>query len=366
MAVEKQDTRHLFVAVGVLVFLLFTAAKTSTDTVDGLKESAIGNLLETAARSAAAGQTSAAARDFRLALSLNPGSFEARLGLARALLSEGNWQEAQGHLSQLRTMDPISSDVNLLSARAELAAGREQAASDYYYRAVYGYWPPGAMKERLKARMEMVMLLARRGDRDALVPELLRLQRESPDDVVLKTELARLMLQAGMSQEAAEQYRSLLHSAPDDAQLRAGLAEAELRLGNHATALQIFRALSRQEPQNERYAERASLCERILELDPLARRVSLSLRLRRSQLLVDSLLGLTESCGAAAVVAPLIDDARRQAQEPYRAATADESLERNIQTAERLWGLLPATCKQKSEEAAALRYVFARLEKGGR
>jgi thioredoxin-like negative regulator of GroEL len=132
----------------------------------------------------------------------------------------GHWTEVQGHLSQLRTADPTSSQVNLLSARAAWQAGQLELASDFFHRAVYGYWPPEQMEDRLQARMLMVRLLALRQDRSALVPELLRLQRELPENSPYRREAALLLLDSSMPAAAAIELRALIEAHPEDAKLK--------------------------------------------------------------------------------------------------------------------------------------------------
>lgn len=363
---EAKDTTirpGLMLALAFAV--LFFVARSTTVTAEHLKDSALDGHLR-AAREAAARNPQESARQARLGLALNPGSFDARLELARALLATGNWQEAQGQLSQLRGADPTSSEVNLLSARASVEAGDTAGATDYYSRAVYGYWPPGESDRRLKARLEMVRLLSKQGNHDVLVPELLRLQREAPDDFPVRKEIAGLMLNAGMAQEAAAQYAALADAHPEDADLRLRQGDAELLLGRHVKAVSVLRTLVRLYPEDEQARSRLAFAEQVVSLNPLARGVSLRERYRRSQLLIDATLGQAETCNSAGVVAPQIDGIRRDAARAFRAATAEEDLDRNIETADRLWRMLPAACRVRNAEANPLTYVFDRIGKGDR
>lgn len=360
---EPRLNGRLAVAVALSLAALVTAARVTTTSAEHRKEDALASLLSEAESAAAGGRDGEAARAYRRALQLDSGSFSARLGLARVLVGSKQLTEAQAQLSQLRATDPASSEVNLLSARAAWETGDLALASDYFHRAVYGYWPPEQMDARADARMEMVRLLAERQDRGALAAELLRLQRELPDDSPHRRETARLLLETGMAQEAAATLRALIERHPEDLDLKLNLAEAELQLGNALTARTQLRAILRQHPEEPRAAARLGMVERLLALDPLARRISLSERHRRSRLLLESTIHHAESCGAVDAVGEHLETARKDAEQPYRAATAEADFERNLQAAERLWALLPGACHAPRGEAEALALVFQRLGK---
>lgn len=348
MEAEQRTGGRVAAAVVLALLALAAAARLTTSAAEHRKEAALAGLLAEAAGASAAQRNGQAARAYRKALQLDPGSFSARLGLARVLVHAEEWNEAQGQLNQLRTLDPASSQVNLLSARVAWQTGQLELASDYFHRAVYGYWPPEEMDGRPQARLLMVRLLALRKDRGALVPELLRLQRELPEDSPHRRETARLLLDAGMAAEAARELRLLLESHPDDVNLKLSLAEAELAQGNHITARTQLRALVRQHPEEEQAPRRLEMIEQVIALDPLLRGASLVERHRRSQLLLERTIRHAESCGTVDAVGEHLETAHREASEPYRRATAEAALERNLQTAE------------------PLTHVFARLEREAR
>lgn len=366
MEAEQRIGGRVAAAVVLAVLALAGAARLTTSAAERRKDAAFAGLLGEAAAASAAQRNVEAARAYRKALQLDPGSFSARLGLARALVHAGEWNEAQGQLSQLRTVDPASSQVNLLSARVAWHTGQLELASEYFHRAVYGYWPPEQMEERAQARLLMVRLLALRKDRGALVPELLRLQRELPEDSPHRRETALLLLEAGMAAEAARELRLLLQAHPDDVSLRLSLAEAELAQGNHITARTLLRALVRQHPEEETARRRLEMIEQTIALDPLLRGAGLAERHRRSRLLLERTIRHAQSCGAIDAVGEHLEAAHREAEEPYRRATAEAALERNLQTAERLWRLLPAACRASGGGAEPLTHVFARLEREAR
>jgi predicted Zn-dependent protease len=363
---EPRLNGRLVAAVALSLIALVTAARVTTSSAEHRKEDALASLLTEAESAAARGRDADAAGAYRRALQLDSGSFPARLGLARVLVRSKEFNEAQAQLSQLRATDPTSSEVNLLSARAAWETGDLALASDYFHRAVYGYWPPEQMDQRAGARMLMVRLLAERQDRNALAAELLRLQRELPDDSPHRRETALLLLQTGMAQEASAALRPLIELHPDDLELQLSLAEAELQLGNYLTARTQLRAILRGHPDDPPATARLAMVERLLALDPLARRISLAERHRRSRLLLESTIRHAESCGTVDAVGEHLEAARKEAEQPYRYATAEADFERNLQSAERLWALLPAVCHAPRGEAEPLALVFQRLEKEAR
>ncbi len=366
MDVEQRVNGQVIAAVALALAVLVIAARITTTSAEHRKEEALMSLLAEAEQAAAAQRNAEAAQAYRRALQLDSGSFAARLGLARVLVRTEQWPEAQGHLSQLRTADPASSQVNLLSARVAWQAGELELASDYFHRAVYGYWPPEQMEDRSQARMLMVRLLAQRQDRGALVPELLRLQRELPDNSPYRRETALLMLGAGLADEAARELHALIETHPEDAELKLSLVEAELTLGNYITARTQLRVIQRQHPEEQRAAEQLALVDSVLALDPLGRRLSLAERHRRSRLLIEATMKHAENCGGLDSIGEQMEGARKEAEEAYTRASAEAALERNLQTAERLWYLLPAACRSPGAGSGPLAHVFGRLEREGR
>lgn len=366
MEADYRVNGRVLAAVGLTLLGLLTAARITTTSAEHRKEQALASLLDEAQHAAAAQRDGDAARAYRRALQLDSGSFPARLGLARVLVRMEQWTEAQGHLSQLRTTDPASSQVNLLSARAAWQEGRLELASDYFHRAVYGYWPPEQMDQRASARILMVRLLDMRQDRGALVPELLRLQRELPENSPYRRETALLMLKSSMPDEAAQELRRLLPLHPEDLDLHLSLARAELMLGNYLTARTQLRSLARKHPDDQRAAQQLALVERVLALDPLGRRLGLAERHRRSRLLLEAVMHHAESCGGVDAIGDQLEQARKDSEEVYLRATAEATLERNLQTAERLWSLLPAACRAPDAGSEPLHHVFARLEREAR
>jgi predicted Zn-dependent protease len=366
MDVEQRVNGRVLGGAALALRALLTAARVTTTSAEHRKEAALVSLLTEAGEAASAQRNADAAAAYRRALQLDSGSFTARLGLARVLVSMEQWPEAQGHLSQLRTADPASSQVNLLSARAAWQAGELELASDYFHRAVYGYWPTEQMEERTRARILMVRLLAQRQDRGALAAELLRLRRELPENSPYRRETALLLLEAGLPAEAAQALRALLEEQPADMDLRLHLAEAELRLGNYLTARTQLRTALKENPDDDRVAPRLALVEQVLALDPLARRAGLAERHRRSRLLLEATIQHAERCGGVDAIGEHLESARIEAEEPYARASAESAIERNLQSAERLWYLLPAGCRSAEGGGEALFHVFARLEREAR
>jgi hypothetical protein len=143
------------------------------------------------------------------------------------------------------------------------------------------------------------------------------------------------------------------------------LAEAELAMGNYITARTQLRALVRQQPDEALAAQRLDMVEQVIALDPLVRRQPGGEAPPQPPPLLKH-HHHAETCGAVDAVGEQLEAARKQAEEPYQRATAETAFERNLQTAERLWRLLPGACRSTTAGAEHLTHVYARLERESR
>src|SRR5690348_5680751 len=130
---------------------------------------------------AAAGRNADAVEEFRAALLYVHNDPRSRLGLARSLIAQGRWGEAESHLSELAEDDPTSGPINLMLARIVVRNRREPEAVTFYQHAVYGLWPDHPAENRTAARFELVALLERNGQEKQVLAELLDLADESPE-----------------------------------------------------------------------------------------------------------------------------------------------------------------------------------------
>ena len=233
----RRADRHVFVAtlatvVAAMAVLaavdVWLAAKERVETShEAARLFAEGQRLERA------GRAEPAADWFRAALAMSRDDRAYQLALARALQTGGRSAEAQDLLADLLRRQPTDGEASLLMARVLAGRGDSAGAEDYYHRAVYGHWPEHAAERQLRARVELVDLLAVSGAREALVAELMPL-------------------------------KTLAASHPD---VLADVAEAELALRDYPAAARDFEMAVAAAPQDERLAARLALARRLSAMD---------------------------------------------------------------------------------------------------
>jgi len=300
------------------------------------------------------GRANYAAERFRNALTFareNPGY---ELALAQALLESGKLHDAEVVVSSVLERDPTDGPANLTMARILAKEGKQGDASSYYHRAIYGHWPEGAAGERLKVRLELIDLLSRENDKADLLAELLPLQNEKLD-LNARERIARLYLQAGSPNRAAELYRGILHENPSNSDAFAGLGAAEFALGNYRTAHVDFLVASRRNPANAEVKKQLDLSSEVLALDPSLRGLSAKERYQRSQHLLDLARQSLSHCSDTS--AP--DDGQNA---PLRPGRENEATEANLDLAEKIWQARKADCKLPiSDQDEALSLVLSKI-----
>ncbi|MDE0622192.1 MAG: tetratricopeptide repeat protein [Bryobacterales bacterium] len=315
-----------------------------------------------------------AIKEYRNALSYAKEEPEYRLGLARALFEDERYAETENHLVDLRSQDPTSGILNYLLAQLAAKRGRLDAAVSYYRTAIHGRWDGDTEERRLSLRLELVDLLEASGRDEQLTAELIALGEIMPDDRGVQHKLGGLMLRSKLYDRASSLFQTLLETDPQDHEALLGRGEAEFRLGNYLTArTQYNRAklLHDDAATNERIA----LCNRIIELDPTRRGISLRERFRRSRVLIDRTRAATLKCqnpSGDAFVGPLaalpaglasaLENADQSlAGRPGRAT--DEAVEANTLVAEELWKQAEPLCNESSPPDPPLMHVMAKLSR---
>lgn len=301
-------------------------------------------------RLAAEGRNRDAAERFRAALGLARGERTYQLALARALLAAGRPAAADTVLAELLAKDATDGPANLMMARVLRAEGQIPRAVSYYHRAIYGRWSGDAAPERVRARFELIELLAQREAPKELLAELLAAEIDAPADLRTRKWLGRLFIQAGSPARAADLFRAILRKHPGDADAYAGIGEAQFAMGNYRAARANLQQAARLDPGNSEIRARLAACEEVLALDPLQRGLGLDQQYRRSLRLVELALDTLENCVGPtppASVQALADSARRRLRHPARAAIArrePDGFESNLDLAERLWELRTIAC----------------------
>src|ERR1700676_2039616 len=89
-----------------------------------------------------------------------------QLDYVAALVAARRFDDADANLQTLLQADPNNGPANLLSARLMVQEGHIPDAESHYHRAIYGAWPENAPAHRLAVRLELVDLLASRGEKE--------------------------------------------------------------------------------------------------------------------------------------------------------------------------------------------------------
>jgi len=236
--------------------------------------------------------------------------------LAEALLADGRVSEARTELTETLRLAESDGHANLVMARILARSGSLDQAASFYHRAIYGSWEDDAGSRRLAARMELVHLLARRGDRADMLAELLAVEDLRPDSVQLRRELAHLFQAAGSPERAVPIFREILRRDPRDGDAYAGLGEAALALGDFRTARADLLAAARLGGDSVSLASSLAVADDALKLDPTARGIDGAARLARSRELLGRTLVAVETCPLTGPSAHLADSARAELAAP--------------------------------------------------
>jgi tetratricopeptide (TPR) repeat protein len=276
--------------------------------------------------------------------------------LAAALVTAGEWDDAEAVLTERLQHDPLDAEASLLMARALAGEGDTRQAIAFYHRAIYGQWGAGAGGGRIRARFELVDLLASTHDPPELLAELLPLQTEAPTDVRTRKRIARLFIAAGAPTRAIEIFGDVVRRDRHDADGYAGLGEAELQLGNYRSACRHFATAVKLGGDDRPAEARLELCTRVLALDPTQRGLGPVEQHRRSRDLLAATLEAFENCtgpGPHPAQPPLADSARAALARPAPPSPTAGAVEENLDLAERLWRLRTPPCPMSPSGLAA-------------
>ncbi|HEY5474829.1 MAG TPA: tetratricopeptide repeat protein, partial [Candidatus Limnocylindrales bacterium] len=273
------------------------------------------------------GRVGEAIEQFRAALSLTH-SDEYRLALGLALVRADRGTEAKVYLNAVLRTEPGNGPANLAMARLSRAENDRAAAITSYRKALNGSWPPGAQPGRFDAGFEFVDFLEKGGDGRQAVAELLQLTGQTADPAVLNR-IGRGLLAASSPGQAADVFRQVLGASPTDVAAYSGLGQAELAQENYRGAQTAFEQAARLDPSNEAAGEQATLCERVLALDPGSRGLPSIARYERSRKLLAAVLTAAEACSAAVTPGdptPLVVRARQALRAPRRPTSLAEAI----------------------------------------
>lgn len=355
METRTPSVLRTFALVFAAMAALFAVDTFLAKTQDAARRSEARRLFQDGRRLEAQGRLAEAIAAFRTAVSNTRGDQEYQLALAQALLAAGRVPEAEASLTELLERDSTGGAANLTMARLLVREGRIPEAISYYHRAIYGQWKEDEAGNRVRARFELVDLLARQDAKTDLLAELLPLQDEAPSDAATHMRIGRLFLAAGAPNRAAEVFRSILRRQPEDADAYAGFGEAEFALGKYGTAQVDFAVASRLRPDDARISAQLELCVQVLALDPMRRGIGPAEQRQRSRKLVELALEEARRCAGATPPQPLAE-----LMEKARKPRAD--IDANLDLAERLWQARHAECGAATSPAdQALALVMAKL-----
>lgn len=149
---------------------------------------------------------------FQDAISLDRTNRDYQRALADAQLRAGKTADAESTLSDFLQSDPTDGMASLLMSRVLLKQGRVPEAISYLHRAIYGDWSADPAGNRLRARFELIDLLASRHSNEELLSELMAIQGQLSPDLEMKR--GSLFLQAGSASQAADVFRAVLQEDP--------------------------------------------------------------------------------------------------------------------------------------------------------
>ena len=310
------------------------------------------------------GENAEAIERIKDAIAIERGNRDYLRTLAQAQFAAGKTADAESTLTELLQSDSTDGLANLIMGRVLVKEGRFAEAISYFHRAIYGHWNENAAENRLRARFELIDLLAQRNSKEELLAELLPVQDQAPHDLKTRTRMGRLFLLAGSPARAADVFRGILHDAPANADAYAGLGEAEFARGNYRAAQRDFQTALRLAPDDQATRQRLDLCNELLMLDPTVRGLGPAERFRRSLKLVELTTDETSQCigqNPSPELRELLDKAGKALKAHVSAAHQSEVSESNLDLAEQLWQARKKECKSPPATDSPLALVLARL-----
>lgn len=310
------------------------------------------------------GENEKAIEALKEAISIERGNRDYLLALAQAQSAARKTADAESTLMELLQSDSTDGLPSLIMARVLVKEGRFAEAISYFHRAIYGRWNEDAAQNRLRARFELIDLLAQRNSQEELLAELLPVQGQPRLDLRARTRIGRLFLLAGSPARATEVFRGILNDAPGNAEAYAGLGEAEFARGNYGAAQRDFQTTLRLAPNDQATRRRLDLCNELLILDPTMRGLSPMERFRRSVRLVELTLDDTRRCtgqNPSPELQELLDKAKTALKAHVGAARQSEASESNLDLAEQLWQTRKKECQSPPPSDSPVALVVARL-----
>jgi tetratricopeptide (TPR) repeat protein len=285
-----------------------------------------------------------------------------QLDYVAALMAARKFDEADARIKTLLEIDPNNGPANLLSAHLEVHEGHILDAEAHYHRAIYGSWPDNAPAHRLTVRMELVELLASRGEKEELLAELLAIESEALGNTVTLKQIANLYRVAGSPSRGANVYREVIQNNPDDIDAYEGLGGDEMALGDYRSALAAFLNANRRSPGNPAIQRDIGLLNAMATLDPTPRRISSVEKFARSTEILKLTRDALNSCATTEETKRLVEDCDKVLAKIVPPHVTNEQAEARLALAEQVWQARIKTCgPSTSEEEHALRLIMTKL-----
>lgn len=351
----------IFALIGLLLVLDFFLAR--IDKSETSQHAA--NLYNDGRDLLARGKAADAADQLATAVSLDRNNLAYGLALAQALIADGQLQDAETLLNTLLLRAPNDGAVSLTMAHLLVQSKRPDDARAFYHRAIYGRWGRDSTEQRMRARLELIGLLSRQGAREELLAELLPLQGMSGDSTMLLRTVAPLYLQAGSPERASVIYRELLRREPGDLSAYMGLTDADMAQGQMRTARSDLVRAAREFPNDTTIDRKVKQLDSAFSLDPNARGLTDTERLRRSGALLERTLFFLSECDSQPATPEqlALQDSARSAIQATKPRAPDESLlERRLSLFDSLWEVVSQSCPVGS--GSSVPGLVQRLTKG--
>ncbi len=325
----------------------------------------------TGKQEAAAGDYNDAVDNFRTAFSINRENVQAQLSFAQALYNAGRMAEAEATARDILQKDPTNADTSLIMARilVKQPENKEEGVL-FYHRAIYGRWAEDESSEnatpeerQLQTRLELTDVLARSGDDEELLAELLPLRDEAGDDIRLLHQIAPLYIEAGAPARAAELYNEITTKEPQDAEAWAGLGDAEFAQANYRLAERQFQKALKLEPDNASIQHRLDVTQQILALDPLGRELSSLERYNRSVMLLQMAYDSLMACAGAEpsfATRTFYGEGRGALARKVAANERNDAVDENLNLSEQIWDTRIQVCGQPPASEEPISLVLSR------
>lgn len=348
----------IVIVVGCLWSLDVFLARTDREAV----QSQANNLYTQGALLLKQGRARQAVELLRRANSLVRDNRAYQLDYVAALMAARKFDEADANLKTLLEIDPNNGPANLFSARLAAAEGHIPDAESHYHRAIYGAWPDTAAAHRLAVRLELVELLASRGEKEELLAELLALESEAQGKTAILKQIARLYQVAGSPARGANVYRELIQSDSDDIDAYEGLGGDELALGDYRAALAAFLNANRRSPGNRTIQRDIALLNAMATIDPTPRRLSSAEKFARSTEILRLTRDALDGCAKTEDARRMLNECDKLLAKKAPPHVTNELAEARLALAEQLWQARIKTCgASTSEQEHALRLIMTKL-----